>query len=140
MTVKKVSAARLRRIQKAIDSVPYAHLLGIELRNLEPGGATLGFKISKEHMQNQGVVHGGAIASLIDTTMAIAILSELPRGQRVTTVDLNICYLRPLTHGSVTAVARVIRMGRRLITVSAEVFDDAGSLASTSLSTYIRLS
>jgi hypothetical protein len=42
MTGKKLTAAQTRRIQKAVASVPYAHLLGIELDEVSPGTATLG--------------------------------------------------------------------------------------------------
>jgi uncharacterized protein (TIGR00369 family) len=139
MTGKKLTAAQARRLQKAIDSVPYAHLLGIELESVVEGSATLAFQVRKELTQNQGVVHGGAIASLIDTAMAFAIISVLPRGERVTTVDLTISYLRPLTSGRISAIAKVVRAGRRLISVSADVFGDDGKLASTALSTYTKL-
>jgi len=139
MTNKKVTAAQARRLQRAIDSVHYAHLLGIELEEVVDGTATLSFTVRKELTQNHGVVHGGAIASLIDTAMAFAIISTLPPEDRVTTVDLTISYLRPLTTGKVVAKAKVLRLGRRLISVSAEVFSDDGKLASTALSTYTKL-
>jgi len=139
MTPKKVTAAQLRRIERAIDSVPFARLLGIELDAIEPGTATLGLTIRHELTQNHGVVHGGAIASLIDTATAFAILSLLPPAERVTTVDLTISYLRPLITGRVTAIATVKRAGRRLLVVSADVHDATGKLAATALSTYIKL-
>ncbi len=53
--------------------------------------------------------------------------------------NLTISYLRPLLTGRARATARVLRVGRRLIAVSAEVSSDDGSLAATALSTYIRL-
>lgn len=139
MTDGKITAAQLRRIQKAIDTVPFARLLGIELDAVERGTAKLGLTIRPELMQNHGVVHGGAIASLIDTATAFAILSLLAPSEKVTTVDLTISYLRPLTAGRATAVAKVVRAGRRLFVVSAEVFNHEGKLASTALSTYIKL-
>lgn len=139
MTGKKITAAQARRIKKAVDSVPYAHLLGIELDDIGEGVATLGLEIRHELTQNHGVVHGGAIASLIDTAMAFAIITLLAPRERVTTVDLTISYLRPLTKGRATAKARVVRAGRRLFSVSADVFDEDGKLATTALSTYIKL-
>jgi uncharacterized protein (TIGR00369 family) len=139
MTGAKITAAQLRRIQKAIDTVPFARLLGIELDDISSGTATLGLKVREQLMQNQGVVHGGVIASLIDTATAFAIISLLAPRERVTTVDLTVSYLRPLTEGRVTAVARVLRTGRRLFVVSAEVFDKDGKLATTALSTYMKL-
>ena len=139
MTGAKITAAQLRRIQKAVGTVPFARLLGIELDDISRGSATLGFRVRKELTQNHGVVHGGAIASLIDTATAFAIISVLAPKERVTTVDLTISYLRPLTEGRITAVAKVLRAGRRLFVVSAEVFDEEGKLATTALSTYIKL-
>ena len=134
-----LTAAQKRRIQKAVKSVPYAKLLGFELDEVSPGAATLGLKIRKDLMQNHGVVHGGAIASLIDTATAFAIIPLLNPEERVTTVDLTISYLRPITKGRVTALARVVRAGRRLFVVSAEVKSEDGKLAATALSTYIKL-
>jgi acyl-CoA thioesterase len=139
MTGAKITAAQLRRIKKAIDTVPFAQLLGIELDAISSGTATLGLNVRKQLRQNHGMVHGGAIASLIDTATAFAIISLLAPSERVTTVDLTVSYLRPLTEGRVTAVARVLRSGRRLFVVSAEVFDKDGKLATTALSTYIKL-
>jgi uncharacterized protein (TIGR00369 family) len=134
-----LTAAQKRRIQKAVKSVPYAKLLGFELDEISPGAATLGLKIRKDLMQNHGVVHGGAIASLIDTATAFAIIPLLTPEEKVTTVDLTISYLRPITRGRVTATARVVRSGRRLFVVSAEVKSEDGKLAATALSTYIKL-
>ena len=139
MTGEKITAAQLQRIQKAVDTVPFARLLGIELEGVGKGTATLGLNIRRELTQNHGVVHGGAIASLIDTSTAFAIISLLEPGEKVTTVDLTISYLRPITSGRITAVAKVIRAGRRLFVVSAEVLSSDGKPAATALSTYIKV-
>jgi uncharacterized protein (TIGR00369 family) len=139
MTAAKITAAQLGRVKKAIDTVPFARLLGIELDDIGSGTATLGLNVRKQLLQNHGVVHGGAIASLIDTATAFAIISLLAPSERVTTVDLTISYLRPFTEGRMTAVAKVLRSGRRLFVVSAEVFDTEGKLATTALSTYMKI-
>jgi acyl-CoA thioesterase len=139
MTGAMLPAERLERIERAIEAVPYARLLGIELEKVALGEATLTLAIRPELSQNHGVVHGGAIASLIDTTTAFAILTLLEPDERVTTVDLTISYLRPALEGQLRATARVLRQGRRLLTVSAEVTDTSGTLLATALSTYIKL-
>jgi acyl-CoA thioesterase len=139
MTAASLPAERLERIEHAIEAVPYARLLGIELEKVVPGEATLTLAIRPELSQNHGVVHGGAIASLIDTATAFAILTLIEPAERVTTVDLTISYLRPARDGQMRATARVLREGRRLLTVSAEVTDQSGTLLATALSTYIRL-
>ena len=123
-----------------LDHVPFAKLLGIEVESVEPGHAVLSMKIRDDLKQNHGVAHGGSIAALIDSAMAIAIIPLLAENERTTTVDLTIHYVRPLTEGTARAAARVVRAGRRVITVSAELFDEKEKLAATAISTYLRLS
>ena len=122
-----------------LDNVPFAKLLGIEIESVEPGHAVLSMQIRHELKQNHGVAHGGSIAAVIDSAMAIAIMPMLAENERTTTVDLTIHYLRPLTEGTARASARVVRAGKRVITVSAELFDDQEKLAATAISTYLRL-
>ena len=122
-----------------LDNVPFAKLLGIEVDTIEPGHAVLSMPIRNELKQNHGVAHGGAIAALIDSSMALAIWPLLAENERTTTVDLTIHYLRPLTAGTARASARVVRAGKRVITVSAELFDEHEKLAATAISTYLRL-
>ena len=140
MTKQSLSPEEMRRIHEAFASVPYAHLLGIEVGEMERGTATLHLNVRDELKQNRGVVHGGATASLIDTASAFAILSLLEPDEMTTTIDLTIHYLRPLTTGRVSAVARVRRAGRRILTVSVDVHDEAQNLVATALTSYLRLS
>jgi uncharacterized protein (TIGR00369 family) len=122
-----------------IDEIPFAKLLGIETELIEPGHAVLSIKIRDDLKRNGGIAHGGVAAALIDSAMAFAIVPLLSENERTTTVDLTIHYLRPLTGGTVRASARVVRAGRRVVTVSAELFDSEEKLAATALSTYLRL-
>jgi uncharacterized protein (TIGR00369 family) len=122
-----------------LDNVPFAKLLGIQVESIEPGHAVLTMAIRDELKQNHGVAHGGSIAALIDSAMALAIMPLLDENERTTTVDLTIHYLRPLTQGVARSSARVVRAGKRVITVSAELFDDQEKLAATAISTYLRL-
>ncbi len=139
MNSENLTGSQVERIQKALKTVPFAKLLGIELEEVAPGTATLGFSMRKDLKQNNGVAHGGAIASLIDTAAAFAVISLLPPDEKATTADLTISYLRPLTNGRAHSTARVLRAGRRLIVVSAELVDDAGVLIATALTTYIKV-
>jgi len=122
-----------------LDDVPFAKLLGIELESQEPGVAVLTMKLRDDHMRNGGIAHGGAVATLIDSAMAFAILPILAEDEHSMTVDLTIHYLRPVSGGSARAIARVVRAGKRVITVSAELFDSNEKLAATAISTYLRV-
>jgi len=122
-----------------LDHVPFAKLLGIEVDSVEPGHAVLSMKLRDDLMRNNAIAHGGAIATLIDSAMAIAIMALLDENERTVTVDLTIHYLRPISEGTARASARVVRAGRRVITVSAELFDHNEKLSATAISTYLRM-
>ncbi|HKG47048.1 MAG TPA: PaaI family thioesterase [Pyrinomonadaceae bacterium] len=122
-----------------IDDVPFAQLLGIKVDSMEPGHAVLSLAMRDDLKRNGGIAHGGVAASLIDSAMAMAIEPLLAENESTTTVDLTIHYLRPLSEGVARASARVVRAGRRVITVSAELFDNNEKLAATAISTYLRL-
>ncbi|HET9479312.1 MAG TPA: PaaI family thioesterase [Pyrinomonadaceae bacterium] len=128
------------RVEAMREAVPFLELLGVEIESVGPGTATLLLPIREKIKRNDGIVHGGAIASVIDSAFALAITPLLGENERTTTVDLTIHYLRPLSAGVAKTTARVVRLGRRVITVSAELFDENGKLAATALSTYLRIS
>ena len=134
-----LTEAQRKRVEGALDTVPFAKLLGIQLEEVSEGRSVLTMRVRDDLKQNHGVVHGGAIASVIDSAMAFAIIPLLAEKERTTTVDLTIHYLRPLTEGVAKSTARVVRAGRRVIVVSAEVVDHKEQLIATAVSTYLRL-
>ena len=134
-----LSPAQFQELRETLDQVPFARLLGIALVAAGRGTATLRLPITDQLRQIHNVMHGGAVAALIDTATAFAIVPLMGRQQKFSTVDLTVNYLQPLKQGSATAQARVLRFGGRLITVAADVFDDAGNLSATALSTYAKL-
>jgi uncharacterized protein (TIGR00369 family) len=139
MSEKYLDEAHLAAAQAAFAAVPFARLLGLELGELKPGEATLYLEVRDELKQNQGVMHGGAVASLIDTASAFAVVTQLEPNERVTTTDLTIHYLRPIGSGRLAATARTVRGGRRLFVLSVDVINDQQKLVATAVTTYIKL-
>lgn len=140
MNLSQLNEAQRRRIEAAAKNVAFGDLVGIQLDVSAPGFAKMSLVVRDELKQNNGVVHGGAIASLIDSAAAFAVIPLLNEHETTTTVDLTVSYIRPLVDGTVSASAKVLRAGRRIIVISAEVSDEAGNLAATGLTTYLRLS
>ena len=136
MSDDQLSPETIELIRKQLENIPFARFLGIELEEIRSGTATLRMPITEDLKRNNGIVHGGAIASLIDSATAFAILSLDPQRQSLT-IDLTINFLRPLSDGYALAKATIIRAGRRITVVSAEAFDDSGNLLATALSSYI---
>lgn len=122
------------RLRAEFALVPYARLLGMKIVSLTRGSAILRLEMREELRQLHGVLHGGAIASLIDTAMAFAIMSVLEAGEKATTVDLTVHYLRPVSRGEIVCAAKVLRAGRRILTVSAECAGADGKMTATALS------
>jgi uncharacterized protein (TIGR00369 family) len=139
MSENDLDPARVERAREAFGLVPYAKLLGLELGEVGRGVASVRLEVREELKQYQGVVHGGAVASLIDTAAAFAVLTQLEINERVTTTDLTIHYLRPANSGRLTATARIVRTGRRLIVLSVEVTNDQEILVATAVTGYIKL-
>src|SRR5262245_4067487 len=129
---------RLARVRAAFGRVAYAKFLGLEQCEEEGGQTAICLDVRDELKQNHGVVHGGAIASLIDTASAFAILAVLQENEQVTTTDLTIHYLRPVTSGRMVAQGKIVRAGRRRFVVSVEVQNN-GRLAATALTGYVKI-
>jgi len=130
--------SRLERARNAFEKVAYAGFLGLELCELKSREVTVCLDVRDEMKQNHGVVHGGAIASLIDTASAFVILTAIDENERVTTTDLTIHYLRPVTLGRMLARARIIRGGRRRFVVNVEV-ENNGALTATAVTGYLKI-
>lgn len=134
-----IDADKKQRAAEVIKKAPYARLLGIELTDIKPGEAVLKMKMRDELRQPYGVLHGGATASLIDTAMAFAIIASTGEDEKATTVNLTVHYLRPVTEGEIVCTAKMVRTGKRILTVSAEVRGEQGKLIATALSTYTKI-
>ena len=137
MTDPQPPPADLERLREIFTQIAYVRLLGIEFVGAGPGSATFALEVRPELMRQGGLMHGGALASLIDTAAAFAVMTLLPAGRHTVTVDLTLHFLRPALQGRVEATARVLRSGRRVATVSVEAADPSGKLISTATTTYL---
>ncbi len=129
----------LDKIRAKFELNHFPKLIGIEIDDITPGRAKLSLEVSEKHRQLQGIMHGGAIATLIDTAVAFAIVGTSEPNAKFTTIELKINYLSPLVEGRVVAEARLIRDGKRIVVAECDVFDPAGKLAAKGLLTYMRL-
>ena len=111
-------------------------LLGFDVESVHDGRAIFRLDVRPIHKQIHGVVHGGILAALADTTAAIAAYTSVPRGVELATLELKINFLEPVPGGTVKADARVLRTGRNFIVTECEIFNESGSLAAKALMTF----
>lgn len=117
---------------------PLVGHLGIQVVHLGEGEAILRLPFRDELATIGRIVHGGAIATLADTTAMAASWAgaEVPETLQGSTVALSINYLAPADGASLTATARIVRRGRRLVTVQVDVRTDDDLPVATALVTY----
>ncbi|MEO5860362.1 MAG: PaaI family thioesterase [Pyrinomonadaceae bacterium] len=131
---EKASLAKER-----LNNLPFAQLMGMRLTAMRPNEAVVQLEMRDDLRQPSGVLHGGVTATLIDTAMAFAVRTYLTDTEPTATIDLTVHYLRPHFEGRAICTARVVRPGKRIFTVSADVHNEEGKLIATGLSTYTRL-
>lgn len=126
-------------IARGEQPVPLANLLGFRAVEVDAGRCVMELDAGPEHGNIIGTLHGGVLATLADSAMGVAFAATLEAGERCTTVELRINFLRPFDQGRIRAVAQVIRRGRNLGYQECDLLDEAGQLLARSSSTYMVL-
>ena len=91
--------------------------------------------LEQKHLNQLGLAHGGAIATLIDNSMGLACL--VASGKPLVTVEFKISFMRPARKGVLTATSKVDKMGEHLAFVQCEVSDGSGQLVAKAFGTYM---
>jgi uncharacterized protein (TIGR00369 family) len=102
----------------------FAEQLGARAQSAEDGHAVVAFEATDEHLNPAGTLHGGVLATLVDTAMGLAVRSTTGEGDVPATSQLTVTYLRPGTPGPLTVTARVRTRGEHLTVCEAEVEQD----------------
>lgn len=125
-------------IRQFLSASPYVAHLGLQVIAIEPGVARLSLPFTDSLITVGSIVHGGAIASLIDVAAAAAAWSdaEIPANMRGVTVGLTVTYLAAASKEDLHATARVLRRGRSLVYLDVEVNGASGNAIAKGLVTY----
>ncbi|HEV8694181.1 MAG TPA: PaaI family thioesterase [Lysobacter sp.] len=129
----------LQAIQDSVRTAPYPNLIGMRMAALDFDSCRIELELGERHMQPFGLVHGGVLATLIDTATFWAGFMRLPEDAGLVNVDLKLNYLRAVTRGHLRAEGRCLRAGRQLSYAEASVFDEAGELIAHGTSTLMAL-
>ena len=130
---KERDPAKLR--QKLFDharELPFFKLMGYEVVDFGPGWSTAQIRFRPELANPNGVLHGGVIATLIDAGTTQAMLTteqfQMVRDTRgiMTTIDLRVKYLRPVSEGVITCESKIPHLGRRIAHAQSVVTNEEG--------------
>ncbi len=122
------------------EHIPFLKTLGVSIREISDDFAEMTVTIDDRHLNYMGGAHGGLISALIDTVCFFP-KPLIPSGRKLTTIDLNVSYLRPAGLGD-TLVARseLLRLGRRTANLAVRVFDQNQNLIAHGTATLMILS
>ncbi len=96
--------------------------LGAHITRLNKGLVEISAQNRPDLRQQDGFVHAGVLATLLDSAGGYAVLSLLPRGSRVLAVEFKINFTRPAVGERMRVVGRVRRLGRRIAVCELEAF------------------
>ena len=111
---------------------PFYKLMGLDVLDVAPGRSTTRLAFRPDLTQPFGVLHGGVIATLIDTGIAHALMltdrfQQLRQEQgALASVDLRVKYFRPVSEGMIHCESIITRLGRQVIHAESIVTNDAG--------------
>jgi uncharacterized protein (TIGR00369 family) len=105
----------------------FIELVGAQAPEADDGTARLVVEVDDRHLNPAGAVHGGMLATLVDTTMGAAVRSAVDEAAAATS-QLTVTYLRPGSTGQLQVTARVSKQGDNLVMCEAEVEQDGETL------------
>jgi len=137
MTINKgIDEELFREITEKAFNSSFQKLLGMELLEVGPGEALVMMRGQKKFLNYLSIVHGGALASLCDTAMGMAVRSL---GAFPATVEMKINYISPGKEDQdIYAKGRVLKKGKTLLVTEAEL-TSGGNLISKAVGTFFNM-
>lgn len=109
-------------IERSFARQPIMNLLGARLSLVEPGVVEMTLPYRADLAQQHGYLHAGVVATIADSACGYAAYSLMPAGSEVLSVEFKVNLLRPAQGETFVARAEVIKAGRTLTVVRADVF------------------
>lgn len=129
----------INKLIEMVNTSPYPRHLRMELVSISVDQAVVELKTEQCHLQPFGIVHGGVLATLIDTATFWSVFLKLPEDAGLVNIDLKLNYLKSVSSGAMTAQGRCIRAGRSINYAEASVKDKEGNLIAHGTSTLMML-
>jgi uncharacterized protein (TIGR00369 family) len=123
-----VSAAAARRVRESFGRQAFMRLLGASLASVEPGAVDVELPFRDDLVQQHGYLHAGVTTAIADSACGYAALSVMPDDAAVLSVEYKVNLLAPAQGVRFLARGRVVRSGRTITVVRADVlaFDASG--------------
>jgi len=113
--------------QQVIEAIPHAKEMGMSFVSIDRGRVEMRMPYDERFVGDPktGVIHGGAVSTLLDTTCGAAVMSHPKAPGGTATIDLRIDYMRAATPGqAIRTRAHCYRITKSVAFVRAEALDD----------------
>jgi uncharacterized protein (TIGR00369 family) len=119
---------------------PAGKTLGIVFKHIdaEAGTIEVEFQGRPEFANPAGMIQGGFLAAMLDDTMGPALAATLAQGEFAPTMNLNISFHRPAKVGTLLGKGRIVRRGRDVCFLAAELYQEEELMASATATAIIR--
>jgi uncharacterized protein (TIGR00369 family) len=107
-----------------ISCAPFEQLLSMEIVSAEKGQAVLRMPFYKSYAQGAGLMHGGALVSLADTAVVMAIKSVVAPGKHFATIAMQSQFHHPVNKGIIQANAKIVEQDGVTLKGGCDVLDD----------------
>ncbi|HEY8517133.1 MAG TPA: PaaI family thioesterase [Candidatus Binatia bacterium] len=127
MSRSRLLDAVAERKNLLIDYVPHSVALGMVVLDAKPGEAWIKIPYDEKLVGNPatGVIHGGVITTLLDSTAGVAVMTALPDLRSIATLDLRIDYMKPATPGrDVIGHCRCYKLTRHIAFVHGSAYHE----------------
>ncbi len=131
--------AFIRELYQVVNTSPYPTHMRMRLKEIDLDQAAIELDIGRRHMQPYGIIHGGVVATLIDTATFWAVFMRIPEADGLVNIDLKLNYLKPVDRGRLVAQGRSIRSGKKISYAEAHVKNEHGHLIAHGTSTLMSL-
>lgn len=125
-----------RLIKEEAEASPYYGLMGMKVMEVSDGYASVRLPFRRDLTQMFGTVHGGAIVSVADAAMGIALRTQLGKDAKVATIELKINFIAPVQGKDLLAKGKISHKGSRIAVVEVEVVDGEARLVAKGLATF----
>lgn len=137
--IRELNPAHVAAVIRSVNKCPFFKLLSMQIRSVDRVKSHLEVRVQEKHLQPYGMVHGGVCASLVDATAFWAVYPQTAEDKGLTTVEIKLNYLSPVSGGLLIGRGKSIRVGKTLCLGEASVEDDKGNLVAHGTSTMMVL-
>ena len=112
--------------QAPSSGMPFADMVGVRVVDSTAEEVRGLLDWAPERCTSGGILHGGAVMSLADSVGGMCAFLNLPTGTLTATIESKTNFFRPVTRGTIEAVARPLHVGKSTIVVQTDVLDEEG--------------